>query len=215
MFKNRFIYPLENRKTHNIFKENLRAIACRSCGTPIKIKENDFYIEYYNQGKKLREHIGSSKVLAETVYKKRRVQIAEGKFLDIQKDQKIKFEDFADEYYDLHCKVNNKKSFETADKHNIKCLKSFFSGLYLHEITAHKVQTFKSERSKTVRVLESGKTKAITPATVNRQLTCLKSIFNKAASWGKFNGVNPVKGITLFIMSPENWTTKSQKLDII
>ena len=172
MFKNRFIYPLENRKTHNIFKENLRAIACRSCGTPIKIKENDFYIEYYNQGKKLREHIGSSKVLAETVYKKRRVQIAEGKFLDIQKDQKIKFEDFADEYYDLHCKVNNKKSFETADKHNIKCLKSFFSGLYLHEITAHKVQTFKSERSKTVRVLESGKTKAITAGGSRPVLRC-------------------------------------------
>jgi len=45
---------------NNIYKKNVRDINCRSCSAPIKIKENDFYIEYYNQGKKLREHIGSS-----------------------------------------------------------------------------------------------------------------------------------------------------------
>ena len=183
---------------NNIYKKNVRDINCRSCSAPIKIKENDFYIEYYNQGKKLREHIGSSLALAETVLKKRKVQQAEGKFLEIKKEEKVKFEDFADEYYELHCKVNNKKSFGTADKHNIKCLKSYFSGHYLQDITQHKVQSFKSERAKTVRTLESGKTKSISPTTVNRQLTCLKSIFNKAIAWNKFTGTNPVKGIKLF-----------------
>ncbi len=183
---------------NNVYKENIREIDCRFCGAHLKIKENDFYIEYYNHGKKLREHIGSSKALAETVLKKRKVQQAEGKFLDKKKENRIKFEAFADEYFELHCKVNNKKSFDTADKCNIKVLKEFFSGLYLNEITPHKVQTFKSERAQTVYPLKDGKAKTITPATVNRQLTCLKSMFNKAIAWGKFNGANPVKGIKLF-----------------
>jgi len=183
---------------NNVYKDNVWAIDCRFCGTPIKIKENDFYIEFYDHGKKLREHIGSSRPLAETVYKKRKVQQAEGRFLDIKKENRIKFENFTDEYFELHCKVNNIKSFNTADKCNIKALKEHFSGLFLNEITPHKVQTFKSERARTVYQLKDSKTKMITPATVNRQLTCLKSIFNKAIAWGKFEGANPVKGIKLF-----------------
>jgi len=191
------VYCSSCRGNNNIYKD-VREIACRQCGNHIKIRENDFYIEYYHAGKKYREQIGSSKSLAETVLQKRKVQMAEGKFLEKKKEAQIKFEAFADEYFELHCKVNNKKSFDTADKHNIKVLKAFFPGLYLHEITPHKVQTFKSERAKTFYTRQDGSTKTITPATVNRQLTCLKSIFNKAIAWGKFTGSNPVKGVKLF-----------------
>ena len=152
------------------------------------LKNHSWHIDYrLPNGNRRREKIGQSKKLAETVLAKRKVEIAEGRFLDKKKAEKIKFEVFADEYFELHCKVNNKKSFNTADVHNIKRLKEFFSGLYLHEITIHKVQQFKAQRA-----LE------VAPATVNRQLACLKSMFNKAMAWGKFTGENPVKTIKLF-----------------
>jgi integrase len=191
------VYCPSCRSNNNVYGD-VRSINCHSCSTPIKIQEKDYYIEYLDKGKKYREHIGSSKSLAMTVLAKRKVEIAEGRFLEKKDEIRVKFENFADEYYELHCKVNNKKSFNTADKHNIKALKAFFTGLYLDEITVHKVQIFKSERLRSFRKLSDGKIKTLTPTTVNRQLTCLKSIFNKALTWGKFSGENPVKAVKLF-----------------
>ncbi|MFC1699909.1 tyrosine-type recombinase/integrase, partial [Candidatus Omnitrophota bacterium] len=81
----------------------------------------------------------------------------------------------------------NNRSWHKADGHNIKCLKSYFSGKHLYEITQLSVEKFKVERAKEVK-----------PATVNRALARLKSIFNKAIDWGKFKGINPVKGVKFF-----------------
>ncbi len=149
-------------------------------------KGKDYYIDYYVQGKRKREKIGASKTLAETVLKKRKVEIAENKFLDIKREQKTKFEDFADEYVEIYLKPNN-RSWRKAEAHNIKRLKSYFGGKYLYEITPLLVEKFKIQRSKEV-----------SPATTNRALTCLRSMFNRAIAWGKFQGANPVKGVKFF-----------------
>ena len=146
-------------------------------------KKNNFYIDYYANGRRVREKIGPSKVLAENVLRKRQVQVAENKHLDVRKEQKIRFEDFADEYFELHCKPNH-RSLKKADGVNLKTLKAFFFGKYLYEIDPMLIEKFKTERIKKV-----------APATVNRSLTCLKSMFNRAIDWGKFNGTNPVKKI--------------------
>ena len=159
-------------------------------------RNNDYWIDYYADGQRYREKIGPNKSTAIEVLNIRKGEIAKGTFKSPkQKKQdreqarvkEIRFKDFAHEYLELHCKVNNQKSWKKADVHNIKVLNEHFSGLPLHEISTHKVQQFKQQRAKEV-----------TPATVNRQLTCLKSMFNKAISWGKFSGKNPVKGIKLF-----------------
>ncbi|MBM3248483.1 MAG: hypothetical protein FJZ10_03565, partial [Candidatus Omnitrophica bacterium] len=113
------------------------------------------------------------------------VEIAENKYLDIRKEQKIKFEDFADEYLELYSKPNN-KSWMKSDRHNLKSLKDFFSGKYLYEITPMLVEKFKAKRAQEV-----------SPATVNRNLACLKSMFNRAIEWGKTKD-NPVKKVKLF-----------------
>ncbi len=183
------VYCSNCKRPHNIYSDRIRVINCHKCGQPVKIKEREgnYFIEFYVNSKRRREKIGSSRSLAETVLQKRKVELAENKYLDVKKEDKIKFEVFADEYLELHCKVNNVKSWQTADRHNIKNLKGFFAGYTLDEITPHKVQQYKAQRSQEV-----------SPATVNRQLTCLKSIFNKALNWGKFSGQNPVKGIKLF-----------------
>jgi len=145
---------------------------------------NDWYIDYYVQGVRKREKIGANKRLAEIVLQKRKVEIAEGKFLDIKKEAKIRFEDMAKMYLDLHAKPN-KKSWHS-DVDTIKVLNKFFSGKYLSSITAMDVEKFKIERARTV-----------SPATVNRALACLKCMFNKAIEWGKASD-SPAKKVKLF-----------------
>ncbi len=146
----------------------------------------NYYIEYYVNGRRIREQVGSNRGLAEQALNKRKLEIAENRFLDIKKELKVNFSVFADEYFESHSKVNN-RSWNTFDKHNIKALKEYFGKKTLDEISSHLVAKFKAKRMQEV-----------LPATVNRQLTCLKSIFNKAIAWGKFTGMNPVKAVKLF-----------------
>lgn len=153
-------------------------------------KKGSWYIDYYAFGKRARKKIGPSKALAENVLRKRKVEIAENKYLDIRKEQRIKFADFADEYLEIHSKVNN-RSWENAELPPVKRLKAYFGGKYLHEITPQSIEQFKAQAVNEVK-----------PATVNRSLAILRSIFNKAIEWGKFNGKNPVKGIKFFKEHP-------------
>jgi len=149
--------------------------------------KKDWYITYYEpSGHRVKQKVGPSKKLAEAALKKIEVAIAEGKYLEVKKQHKIKFKDFASEYLELHSKVNN-KTWKRSDLRNITVLNKAFSTYYLHELTPHLIEKFKAQRAKEVK-----------PATVNRHLACLKSMFNKAIAWGRFSGNNPVKGIKLF-----------------
>lgn len=148
------------------------------------LKGENWYIDYYANGRRKREKVGPSRKLAETVLRKRKVEIAEGKFLDIRKEDKLKFDEIAAMYLELHARPN-KKSWHS-DEDTIKLLKKYFGGRYLPEITPLLVDKFKMERAKDV-----------SPATVNRALACLKCMFNKAIQWGKVSD-NPVRQVKLF-----------------
>ncbi|MFH0739148.1 MAG: site-specific integrase, partial [Candidatus Omnitrophota bacterium] len=87
------------------------------------------------------------------------------------------------------CKANN-RAWQRSVLPNMKVLKRFLAGKYLCEITHLMGGKFKIERRKEV-----------SAGTVNRGLALLKSMFNRAIEWGKFNGINPVKAVKLF---PEN-----------
>lgn len=149
-------------------------------------RNGNFYIDYYAGGKRKREMVGTSKGLAETVLQKRKVEIAENKFLDINREQKIKLEDFATQYLDLHCKSNHKPGSLRRDINAIRTINKFFGGKYMHEITHLDIEKFKAERIKNV-----------TPATVNRSIALLKSMYNRAIEWDKAKD-NPVLKVKLF-----------------
>ncbi len=62
-------------------------------------KRNDnWWIDYYVEGRRRREKIGPSKKLAEMVLKKQMVEMAEGKYLDLKKVPQIMFEEMAEKY---------------------------------------------------------------------------------------------------------------------
>ncbi len=88
--------------------------------------------------------MGSSKKLAETVLAKRKVEIAEGKFLNVRKNVKIKFEDFANDFLNIYSKAN-KKSWKS-DHYNLQSLKKYFGGKLLFAITIKDIEQFKTDR---------------------------------------------------------------------
>lgn len=150
------------------------------------LKKKAWFIDYYQGGKRRRESIGPSKKQAELVLKKRMIEIAEGKFLDVKKEEKIKFEEFANTFLELHSKLNKKNRVFVRDEGLIKNLSSHFAGKRLSEITPQLIEKYKAARIKQVK-----------PATVNRELACFKCMYNKAIEWGKTTD-NPVRKVKLF-----------------
>lgn len=158
-------------------------------------KNGNWHIDYRTpNGRRRREKVGSSKELAKNVLRKRKLEMAEGKFLDVVKKERIKFEDFAQDYLNIHSK-QHKKSWKT-DFHLINGLEKFFKGKFLYEITAKDIEHFKMERLK-----ETVGSKTISTATVNRQLDTLRGIFNKAVVWGKLQ-TSPMKSIQSLKVPP-------------
>jgi len=147
-------------------------------------RNGQWYIDYYVNGRRKREKIGPNKKFAETVLKKRKVDVAENKFLDIEKKNKIRFEEMARTYLETYSKPN-KKSFRR-DEVSIKSLTAFFGGKHLYEITPLLIEKYKVSRKKKVSV-----------ASVNRELACLKHMFTKAIEWGKARE-NPARKVKLF-----------------
>ncbi len=147
-------------------------------------KGKNWYIDYYVNGRRKREKVGPSKRQALTVLQKRKIQIAEGKFLDMQRHQKIKFEEMGKLFLDNYSKPN-KRSWRR-DEEIVGHLTNFFKGRYLHEIGPLDIEKYKRKRREEV-----------SPATVNRELSGLRNIYNRAIEW-EMATKNPVKSVKFF-----------------
>jgi integrase len=146
----------------------------------------NWYVDFAFHGKRIREMIGPSRKGAEAVIAKRKTEIAEGKFLDIQKGPvPIKFHEFAKEYL-AYSKTNKKSSTYTRELAIMRSFDREFEGRDIHEITAWQIEGWKSKRK------EGHK-----PATVNRELALLKHMFSMAVKWRrvKESPTKDVKGL--------------------
>lgn len=141
-----------------------------------------WFIDYRVEGRRKQEKIGPSKKLAEAVFAKRKIEIAEGKFLNRKKIQKIRFEEFSKDY--LEYSEANKRNYGR-ECFTMRHLVRAFGDRLLSEITIWRIERYKAERRGLV-----------APATVNRELTLLKHMFTKAIQWEKAT-VNPVKAVKL------------------
>ena len=145
-------------------------------------KGKNWYIDYYVKGRRKRKKIGPSKKLAMQVLKDVQLKIAKGEYLGVYEEKKIPFDKYAEQYLD-YSKANKAWSSYRRDRFSINKLVSFFKGKYLFEITSQMIEKYKATR------LEK-----VAPATVNRELACLKHMFTKAIDWG-FVKANPAKGV--------------------
>jgi integrase len=103
------------------------------------------------------------------------------------------FAEFADQFLNW-AKVNLSKATVKLHRVNIERLKQFFRGKLINEIDRKSVEDFKVWRAGQKR--ENGKGK-VSGATVNRNLTTLKRIYNHADAMG-LNVRNPVRHVPYF-----------------
>ncbi len=145
-------------------------------------KGENWYIDYYLDGRRKREAVGPNRKVAERALAKRQVQVAENRFLDIVQKSKVTFEHLSDSY--LKYAETNKSSWKR-DWYSLRSLKSALGGKQLHQITPLSIEGYKNARSQ-----------AVSPATVNRELACLKHMFTKAIQW-QMTSSNPVKMVKM------------------
>ncbi len=154
----------------------------------IRLKEpvrgGDWYIDYYSKGRRIREKIGTNKRLAETTLIKRKVEVAENRHLSIRGRNKIRFYELVNEYINNYSKVN-KRSYKD-DIYRSGILKEFFGNVYLSEITPYEIEKFKSKRKAEVK-----------ESTINRAVSLLQGMFNKAIEWG-YVEENPASKVKKF-----------------
>jgi integrase len=112
------------------------------------------------------------------------VEIAEGKFLDLKREKRHRFTEAAERF--LRYSETNKKSFVRDRSIVNKYLLPHFGKKYLSDITSWDIEKYKANRKGQV-----------SAASVNRELSCLKTLFNKAILWG-MTKENPVRGVKFF-----------------
>lgn len=145
-------------------------------------KGANWFIDYYYEGRRIREKVGPNKTLAKHALIKRKADMMEGRFFPRRQRTDMLFKDLAEYYWELHGKYKRTKSYRLM----LKQLLAAFREMPLGRITVPAVLEYRN------RVKERA-----SAATANRHLSFLRSIFYKAREWGKFQGENPAARIKL------------------
>lgn len=150
-------------------------------------KRTDWWcMDYRNaQGRRRQVKAGRTKILAEAMLRKIMDEVAQTKINGGKMIKTLSFDKFAGEYLS-YSQAIKKFSSHRRDKVSIKNLTSAFSDKILNGITIKEIEKYRMER----RIKRK-------PATVNRELACLKNMFTKAIQWG-YASINPVRDVKLF-----------------
>ena len=126
-----------------------------------------------------------TKELAKMVLASKNVELTKAKIAGTDAVTPISFRDFSAKYL-RYSRKNKAHSTSRRDRSLINNLLSAFGTQRLSEIKARQVEEYKIKRASQV-----------APATVNRELACLKNMFNKAIQWD-YAKENPVRKVKLF-----------------
>lgn len=143
-----------------------------------------WWIDYYCEGRRKREKIGS-KMEARAALEARLTDIRRGDF-KLGHVAKARFSDLCERY--LTWAKQNKRSW-IRDEFMIKELKKHFGEMRLNKIRPVHIEEYKTKRLKGD---EGKEIKAIKCSTVNREVACLKHMFNLAIDWD-MAGENPMR----------------------
>jgi integrase len=175
--------------------QNIKRKTCISCGYGVgkRGSERQLRIDYRNlNGERTREKIGPSLAAAAQRLREVETAIAEGRHIKKSPDARTRFKDLAQWYLKLP-EVAAKRTCDR-DKVSLNRLLPHFGPRLLKDITPVVVEAYRQKRL----TEPSGRSpKNLTkPATVNREIACLKTIFNKAMKDGKAER-NPGQGVKM------------------
>lgn len=173
----------------------------------------NFCIDFTFKGKRIRETIGPSRKIAEAVIAKRKVEILEHKYLDVQAESKpVSFHSFGVEYI-AWSKANKKPNSVRQNVCQLRRLESFFKDKNIQDISLLDLERWKTKRKEMVKVRGKGKGQdKIGKSCLNGELRLLKGLFSKAVVWGRCKE-NVAKGVKL--LKGENQRTRFLSLEEI
>ncbi|NQT06656.1 MAG: tyrosine-type recombinase/integrase [Candidatus Omnitrophica bacterium] len=151
-----------------------------------------YYIDYYADKRRVVEKISTNEEEAKQALQERRSRIYQDKANNVKRIIPKKIEDFAQIFLTRHSKRFKKHSSYKRDIQLLGKILSFKSikGKELHKIEVKDIEDYKAYRQEQV-----------SNATVNRELACLKCLYNKAILWDNAKE-NPVKKVA-FLKEPK------------
>ena len=145
---------------------------------------------FFLEGKKVRKSAKTSnKKIAQKIYDRTRWQIAEGAY-DRQLKADMPFFQLEAEFLEKHSKVE--KASYKRDVISGELLKRYFGKMLIGEIRAYDIKEWRQWRLQHI----TNKGTPVKKATVNRDLSFLKTMFNMAVQWGWLKE-NPAEKIKL------------------
>ena len=163
-------------------------------------RNGKWYSDFWYEGKRYTKGHGAiSKTVAKEKERKFRNEVASE---DYEKKKKnVLFEKLVEQYLE-YSKVNKRHKSYLRDVTSTNALLTFFKGKSLTEIHPFLLEKYKKKRLETVM-----------PATVNRELACLKNMYTKAKSW-KHVKENPVKEVQLLKEEKKDITILTPEKDV-
>jgi integrase len=166
---------------------------------------NGYQCDFYAYKERIRRVFPSKKDA--TAYEgKIKAAIRENRFFDIKKEAFQIFKELSAWYLSLE-DVKRKRSFER-DRRSLAKLSGFFGSQLLRHVTPSLISQYQSKRMSE----KSYRGETTKPATVNREIACLRTMFNKAIRDGKLEK-NPTMGVKFLrennererVLSSEEW----------
>ncbi len=139
-------------------------------------KQGVWWIDYWVDGRRIRERIGPAWSLAKEVLHKRLTERSEHKFFPERIANNTTFQTIADKYAELHGQYLRSHTW----KWIIPKITVVFGKRKLNDIRPGEIQQFYNEIANRTSV-----------ANATRHLAVFSAIFNKALAWGDFYGNNP------------------------
>ncbi len=157
-----------------------------------------WYYDFTFKGIRYRGVGGSTKTMAIRTQEKIRDSVIAGGYLHVKDSKSPKFDDFAIKFLNRR---RDKKSWK-CDNQKVNNLLPFFKVKHLNQIKSEDIEDYKIYR------LNQG----VSNATVNRDLACLRRMYNLAILWEDARD-NPVKNVT-FLTEPPGRTRFLSKNEI-
>jgi len=166
----------------------MKAASCK-CGMYFKkLAHKNYWIEFYLDGVRKRERIGPSKAAAEQRLRVVLKMRTEGRFININKNMRVTFDEISSWYLELP-QIKAKKSY-VRDIYSIRELEKFFSGKVIKDITINQIEAYRQKRLNEM----SYRKQKVCPATINREVACFRHMLNLAAQEGTIEDL-PFKGL--------------------
>ncbi len=179
-------------------------------------KGENWFIDYRANGRRIREKIGPSKKLAESVLSKHKSDIAEKRFLNVRRVSTETFRQFSARYLDW---ARGRLRSAQDEEGLVRQLDRRFGSSRLADIDLAKAEKYMAGRLKErkqhpfrgraianmspdeinrrIEAWYASEPRTVSKARVNREIACLRRILNKAVDW-KVIALNSIQRIKLY-----------------